>query len=551
MESRIHIGNEPLQRAFGPFLLGLNTSEERVSAVASALAGEGGKFWREEFGKWTVRVVPVELLVPEVHRHWRPLVHDAMLFVVSKLSASRLAPKIVEQIELPPDTPPELRLLRFIAKVPGLQKLGQVLARHRNLDPRLRRALIKLENGISDVSIAEIRAIINKELKSRIKAYEIEIEPDVLSEASVSAVVSFTWRNPQTRRRERGVFKVLKPHISSCYAEDMKILGHLARHLARKHQTKGTRMGGFAETLTEIRLLLEHEVDFRREQATLANALHKYGSIRGVRVPKLIPLVSTPAITALTYERGRKVTEVHVRPAKLRVQVAERLAEALLAAPALSVEKDSIFHADPHAGNVLYDRRRDELVILDWALTERLTREQRKNVVLMVMMMVLREAGGLVDTIARLCQVRPGQEREEMRVIRTHVEHHLDKLPLTRLPGPVDAMKLLDEIALEGIRFPAALLMFRKAIFTLEGVVEDIAGTRVHLDSVMARYVLAHWTDAIGSLLTLFSLRDWVVLDWSALTLTSRLVTRELLRRLRLLAGPTPAAIPGHLQGSA
>ena len=231
--------------------------------------------------------------------------------------------------------------------------------------------------------------------------------------------------------------------------------------------------------------------------------------------------------------------------------MAERLAEALLAAPALSVEKDSIFHADPHAGNVLYDRRRDELVILDWALTERLTREQRKNVVLMVMMMVLREAGGLVDTIARLCQVRPGQEREEMRVIRTHVEHHLDKLPLTRLPGPVDAMKLLDEIALEGIRFPAALLMFRKAIFTLEGVVEDIAGTRVHLDSVMARYVLAHWTDAIGSLLTLFSLRDWVVLDWSALTLTSRLVTRELLRRLRLLAGPTPAAIPGHLQGSA
>jgi hypothetical protein len=112
-------------------------------------------------------------------------------------------------------------------------------------------------------------------------------------------------------------------------------------------------------------------------------------------------------------------------------------------------------------------------------------------------------------------------------------------------------MKLLDEIALEGIRFPAALLMFRKAIFTLEGVVEDIAGTRVHLDSVMARYVLAHWTDVIGSLLTQFSLRDWVVLDWSALTLTSRLLTRELLRRLQLLAGPTPAAIPGHFQGSA
>jgi ubiquinone biosynthesis protein len=542
MQDRIHIGDEPLQQALSPFLTGLHTPEEKIRAIESALTGPAGKFWRKELGKWTVRMVPVELLVPEVHGHWRPLVHDAMLFVVSRLSASRLAPKIVEQITLPPDTPPEVRLLRFIAKVPGLQKIGQVLARNRNLDPRLRRALIKLENGICDMSIAEIQAIISQELASQIKAYDIKVEPAILSEASVSAVVRFTWRNPQTRRRERGVFKILKPHISSCFAEDMKILEQLARHLARKHKTKGTRLGGLAETLTEIRLLLEHEVDFRREQATLASALNKYRSIPGVRVPRLIPLLSTPTITALTFERAKKVTEVRLRPAKLRTRVAERLAEALLAAPALSLEKDSLFHADPHAGNVLYDRRRNELVILDWALTERLTREQRKNVVLMVMMMVLRDADGLVSAIAKLCRVRPAQEREEMRVIRAHVERRLDEFTLTQLPGPLDAMKLLDEIALEGIRFPAALLMFRKAFFTLEGVVEDIAGTHVPLDTVMARYALAHWGDAVGSLLTFFSLRDWVALDWSALTLTSRLLTRELLRRLRLLAGQTPMA---------
>ena len=542
MQDRIHIGDQPLQQALGPFLTGLDTLEEKISAVESALTGEAGKFWREELGKWTVRMVPAELLVPEVHGHWRPLVHDAMLFVVSRLSASRLAPKIVEQIGLPPDTPPEVRLLRFIAKVPGLQKIGQVLARNRNLDPRVRRALIKLENGISDMSIAEMQAIICEQLDSQIKAYGIEVEPVILSEASVSAVVGFTWRNPETGRRERGVFKILKPHIPSCYAEDMKILGQLARHLARKHKTKGTRLGGLAETLTEIRLLLEHEVDFRREQATLAGALNRYRSIPGVRVPRLIPLLSTPTITALTLERGKKVTEVRVRPAKLRARVAERLAEALIAAPAFSLDKDSMFHADPHAGNVLYDRRRDELVILDWALTERLTREQRKSIVLMVMMMVLRDADGLVSAIAKLCQVRSAYEREEMRIIRAHVEGRLNELTLTQIPGPVDAMELLDEIAFEGIRFPAALLMFRKAFFTLDGVLEDIAGTEVRLDRVMARYALAHWQDVLGSLLTLFSLRDWITLDWSALTLSSRLLTSELQRRLRVLAGLTPVA---------
>jgi len=542
VENQIKIGKESLQQALHPFLSGYATATERVNALQAALESADGKFWREELGKWTIRMVPVELLVPRVHQEWRPVVREAVLFVVSKLSASRLAPKVVEQMGLPPDTSAELRLLRFIAKVPGLQKIGQVLARNRNLQPRLRRALIKLENGISDVSIEDIRAIITRELQSQIETYAIRIEPVILSEASVSAVVGFTWQNPASRRRERGVFKVLKPHIAICYAEDMKILGQLAQHLARKHRAAGMQLGHLAETLTEIRLLLQREVDFPREQVTLANALSEYRSLRGVRVPRLIPSLSTATITALTFEQGKKVTEVRVLPVDLRVNVAERLARALLAVPALSLEKDAIFHADPHAGNLLYDRQCDELVILDWALTDRLTRKQRKNVLLLVLMMVLRDANGMSQAIEELCQPFPARDRMRARGIRKNVERLLDELPLTQVPGPMDAMRLLDEIALEGTRFPAALLMFRKASFTLEGVVEDIAGSGVRLDSLMARHALANWKNTVVGLFSLLSARDWLALDWSALTYTTRLSARALLRPWCWLPGLSPNA---------
>ena len=530
VENRIKIDNESLRQALEPFLSAYTSITEKINAVEVALGSEDGKFWRQELGKWTIRMVPVELLVPKAHEEWRPLVREAILFVVSRLSASRLAPKIVEQMGLPPDTSAEVRLLRFISKVPGLQKIGQVLARNRNLHPRLRRALIKLENGISDVTVEEIRAILNRELQSQIETYAIKIRPTILSEASVSAVVGFTWQNPASGRRERGVFKVLKPHIASCYAEDMKILGQLAQHLARRHGAAGTHLGGLAETLTEIRLLLEREVDFPREQATLANALHKYRTLRGVRLPRLIPLLSTGTITALTFERGKKVTQVHVLPGKVRVNVAERLAMALLAVPAFSREKDSIFHADPHAGNLLYDRKSNELVILDWALTERLTEKQRKNVLLLVLMMILRDASGMSKAIEELCQLRATDDGAQAQIIRKHVDRLLDELALTQLPGPIDAMRLLDEIALEGIRFPAALLMFRKASFTLEGVVEDIAGSRVQLDSLTTSHALANWKETVRSLFSLLSAGDWAALDWSALTLTSRLFIRALLR---------------------
>ena len=539
MEAQNTAENLPLQQSLYAFLMGNGSAEEKTAAVQAALEGPAGKFWRHELGRWAARMVPVELLVPEVHREWRPLVHESILFVVSKLSASRLAPKIVEQMQLGPEISAEVRLLRFIAKVPGLQKIGQILARNRHLHPLLRRALIKLENGISDVSIDEIHSIIKRELQPQINGYAVKVDSKILSEASVSAVVVFTWRNPVSGKRERGVFKVLKPHIPECYAEDMKILGQLARHLVRKHRTERTRLGRLAETLTEIRLLLEREVDFPREQATLTNALDEYRALRGVRVPQVIPLLSTGTITALTFERGRKVTNIQTVPRKLRIGVADRLVKALLAVPALSRQQDSIFHADPHAGNLLYDRRTDELIILDWALTERLTGKQRKNVVLLVLMMILRDADGMERAIQDLCQVRVSEDQEQIRNIRRHIDHLLDTLPLTRFPGPMDAMRLLDAIALGGIRFPAALLMFRKAAFTLEGVVEDVAGSRVRLDAVMASHTLTHWKDAVACLISLFSPRDWAALDWSALTLTSRLCSRALLKPWLLLPGST------------
>ncbi len=540
MENKIKIGTEPLQQALLPFLSTYATTAERIKAVQDALESEAGKSWRDELGKWTIRMVPVERLVPRVHQEWRPLVREAILFVVSKLSAQRLAPKIVEQMGLASDVAPEVRLLRFISKVPGLQKIGQVLARNRSLHPRLRRALIKLENGISDVTIEEMSVIIKKELQSQIQKYEIKIEQSVLSEASVSAVVGFTWRNPISRRRERGVFKILKPHIASCYAEDMKIIGQLAQHLARKNRASGMQLGRLAETLTEIRLLLQREVDFPREQGTLARELGEYRSQRGIRVPDLIPSLSTSIITALTFERGKKVTEAHVLPSKQRVKVAERLARALLAVPAFSRARDSIFHADPHAGNLLYDKRRNELVILDWALTDRLSMKQRKNVVLLVFMMMLRDANGMIKAIEQLCQLPSSKGCMQVQEIRKHVERFLDELPLTHLPGPMEAMRLLDRIAFEGIRFPASLLMFRKASFTLEGVVEDIAGSRVRLDALMARHALANWTNTVAGLFSLLSIRDWVALDWSALTYSSRLCARALLRPWLWLPGLSP-----------
>ena len=55
---------------------------------------------------------------------------------------------------------------------------------------------------------------------------------------------------------------------------------------------------------------------------------------------------------------------------------------------------------------------------------------------------------------------------------------------------------LLDQLALKGVGFPSALFLFRKVLFTLDGVLQDVAGGAVRIDQVVAYYFL---TRCIGS----------------------------------------------------
>ena len=79
--------------------------------------------------------------------------------------------------------------------------------------------------------------------------------------------------------------------------------------------------------------------------------------------------------------------------------------------------------------------------------------------------------------------------------------------------------------------------MLRKAFFTLEGVLEDIAGSRFRMDSAIGRYATEHWMDTGAGLLSLLSPSNWVALNWSALTFVSRLCVQALARPWRWLPG--------------
>jgi ubiquinone biosynthesis protein len=469
-----------------------------------------------------VQLIDIEKIVPPVYRRWRPLVRDAMAFLFAHLSDGRLASKIAEQMQLPANARTEVRLLRLISKMPGLQKIGQVLARNRHLSAPVRRELSKLENGIADVSAEQILTVIEGQLGSRLNKYDVDIEPAIFSEASVSAVVRFTWRNPESGTRERGVFKVLKPHVPEFFAEDMSLLKKLGVFLTSKHRGYQFAVRDIAEVIDEARLLLENELHFVREQKMLLQAARIYKYTFGVRVPRLIKPLCTAVITAMTEERGVKVTEAFRKSPLRRARIAEQLVGAILSTPLLSSAEQVIFHADPHAGNLLYDEKRRELVILDWALAQPLNRRMRRLIAMFAIMIALRNGEKARQALVQLSARRGRLPAEEARRISGWIERFLRELPAGKQPTGLEIMHLLDRMALDGVRFPMALAMFRKVVFTLDGVLNDVAGPGVRLDAIIARDYITRWLASYGTSLAPLSIGDWMLIQASALRFGAR-----------------------------
>ncbi len=521
------------------------TTTEKISAIEAGLKTPAGQLLRDTMAQWIVdEIVPVATLVPPAYLKWRPPVRDSMMFVVARLSPARLAPKLLEQIELPPKTSAEVRLLRLIAKVPGLQKLGQVIARNQHLHPALRNALAKLENGIRDVQPEGIRAIIEQNLGRKIKAFSVEIAPTILKEASVSAVIRFTWRNPATGLPQRGVFKVLKPHIPEYFAEDMDYLQGLAQHFGDVHHRYGFPAHLIPDTFRKVQRLLRHEVNFTREQKTLIEAADLYRSFPGVRVPELIRPLCTPNITALTEEKGIKVTSAAARlPALKRRKVAEQLVEALVAVPLLAATPDAIFHGDPHAGNLLYDNRTGKLAIIDWALREHLGREQRRHLALFFLMVSLRDPVGTSNEIIALSQDSIPKNSDRRRSVRETVILFLNGLPPAAIPGAADAMRLLERVAVKGVKFPPSLIMLSKVMFTLEGILGDIVGADPGMGFTIARQVAQHWLANRAAFRSPLTGRDWLTLQCSALLFTGRVWVRWEQAMLNRWLTPKPKAV--------
>ena len=109
-------------------------------------------------------------------------------------------------------------------------------------------------------------------------------------------------------------------------------------------------------------------------------------------------------------------------------------------------------------------------------------------------------------------------------------------------------MHLLEQLAVQGIRFPAPLIMLSKVLFTLDGIVADVGGSTTGSSLAIARHLAQRWLTNPAAFRSPVRTVDWLTLQCSALLYGSRMWVRceqALLDRLLPDRETPPAARAG------
>ena len=224
----------------------------------------------------------------------------------------------------------------------------------------------------------------------------------------------------------------------------------------------------------------------------MEKALAFYAGNKRVGIPRLLPF-STQNVTAMEYMKGCKVTDAAM-PLSARKQHARELFNTILCAPVFAREKQTIFHGDPHAGNILAmptERKgKTRVGLVDWSLSDTLSITFRVNLLKLLLGVLVEDERRINEAVAELSMGNPGDDAFVAKVA-TITQDVMQSQAYEDGRLMEKGFLFIDQMLVSGIRFPRELLLFRKSDFTLEGVIGEL-DSDFDMTSAMIGTIVGH-----------------------------------------------------------
>ncbi len=291
----------------------------------------------------------------------------------------------------------------FVSLGPVYIKLGQWLSSRADILPQpYMEELAKLQDDVPAAPFEQVRPIIEKDLGQLDKAFTY-INTNPISGASLGQVY-------RAKIQEQNVVvKVKRPGIENMIEEDIKVLKKVLP-LAMRFVDPNLRFSA-SSMLAQFIETIHEELDYTKESANLKTIKKNLMRHHNVLVPAVFDDHTTKNVLTLEYIPGIKITNIEdldkkgIDRQKIVIDVHKVFFTMLL--------RDSIFHADPHPGNVSITDD-GSLILYDFGMVGRIDNDTRMRLVRLYLALVEKDPARTVNAMNDLGMLTPDFNRAVM-----------------------------------------------------------------------------------------------------------------------------------------
>jgi ubiquinone biosynthesis protein len=302
---------------------------------------------------------------------------------------------------------------------------------------------------------------------------ELKVESRPLGVASMSQV-----HGAVDMQGNQWVIKFLKPASMARLTESITAIETAVLVAEPFAMTRMSRR--FIADVRELCESLRLEMNLEHERATMLRVQELIASKRqrSLRVPALHPFLGSRSVIVMERLHGLKISDIVSGKVSIDDRKRKSIARNLLSELLVQIFEWGLFHADPHAGNLML--LEDGTVgLYDWGLAGELLDSDRKFIAGILKSVMAMDIERLIDVLGEMGRSANGRHISREK-IRAELHKLINLVTVAKSSkGEMPALNVLIEAALEaadklGIPMPTGLILMGKSLVTIEGLARGV-----------------------------------------------------------------------------
>ncbi|MBA3658508.1 MAG: AarF/ABC1/UbiB kinase family protein [Gemmatimonadales bacterium] len=354
------------------------------------------------------------------------------------------------------------RLATTVAELgPTFIKLAQIFAARADILPEpYLSAIGTLTDRVPPLAPGVAERVIREELGQEPAALFDRFDAAPLAAASLGQVHRATYRGREV------VVKVLRPGVEELVRQDLEVsfrILFLLNALFPSHQVRA-----ISAIVTEFSRRVSDELDFRQEARNAEELRRNFAGNARVIVPAVEQELTRQRVLVLEFIEGTHVDRLHDRLARGDIRLGA-LVEAVIEVYVKMMLEDGVFHADPHAGNLMVapDGR---LVLLDFGMVLRVDVDTRRRLMQTALAVVRQDVDGVIGGFYELGILDPEVDRGTIRDAAQRLMAVVQKDDLSSRQIQRVVEEVLRTFYDWPLMLPSNLVYFGRAAVLVEGI---------------------------------------------------------------------------------